>query len=117
MIWKVIGITSLILLLLPVMPSVAVLVGVVVVFKMAAWLLRGNRRRHGIRTARRQIPAAVKAYVWERDGGRCVLCGTDQLLEYDHIIPYSKGGSDSVSNIRLVCGRENRAKGAMINYA
>src|SRR5262245_48283810 len=42
---------------------------------------------------RRSIPRAVKLAVWQRDGGRCVVCGAQEGLQYDHIVPYSKGGT------------------------
>jgi hypothetical protein len=41
----------------------------------------------------RVIPSAVKCEVWKRDKGKCVLCGSTELLHYDHDLPYSKGGS------------------------
>lgn len=58
----------------------------------------------------RQIPSSVKKQVWERDGGRCVICGSTEDLEYDHDLPFSKGGSNSVNNIRLLCRKCNRSK-------
>lgn len=39
------------------------------------------------------IPSAVKQRVWRRDGGRCVECGSNENLEYDHIIPVSKAAA------------------------
>jgi len=59
----------------------------------------------------RLIPPAVKLAVWKRDKGRCVLCGSTDNLHFDHIIPYSKGGSSLVAeNIQLLCARHNIAK-------
>jgi hypothetical protein len=59
----------------------------------------------------RIIPASVKVDVWKRDKGRCVLCGSRDNLHFDHIIPYSKGGSSLVAeNIQLLCARHNLAK-------
>jgi hypothetical protein len=41
----------------------------------------------------RVIPSAVKLAVWKRDKGRCVSCGSQDNLHFDHVIPYSQGGS------------------------
>ncbi len=59
----------------------------------------------------RIIPASVKLEVWRRDKGSCVLCESKDNLHFDHIIPYSKGGSSLVAeNIQLLCARHNLAK-------
>lgn len=61
---------------------------------------------------RRLIPQDVKIAVSARDGGRCRQCGSTQQLHFDHVIPVSKGGANTVANIQLLCGACNRAKGA-----
>lgn len=59
----------------------------------------------------RVIPSAVKREVWERDKGRCRICGNTENLHFDHIIPYSKGGSSLVAdNIQLLCAKHNLEK-------
>jgi hypothetical protein len=59
----------------------------------------------------RMIPTAVKLAVWKRDCGRCVECGSEDNLHFDHVIPYSRGGSSLVAeNIQLLCARHNLAK-------
>ena len=61
--------------------------------------------------AKRIIPSWVKLDAWKRDGGKCVQCGSDQNLHFDHIIPWSRGGaSDDPSNIQILCGRHNIQK-------
>ena len=60
---------------------------------------------------RRLIPTQVKLEVWKRDGGKCVECDATDELHFDHIIPYSKGGTSmSPDNIQLLCARHNIAK-------
>jgi hypothetical protein len=62
-------------------------------------------------TRRRVIPTHVKLAVWQRDGGKCVLCGASDELHFDHIVPYSKGGtSELADNIQLLCVRHNIQK-------
>jgi 5-methylcytosine-specific restriction endonuclease McrA len=56
----------------------------------------------------------VKNEVWRRDERRCVDCGSQENLEYDHIIPLSKGGSNTARNIELRCESCNRRKGHSI---
>ena len=59
----------------------------------------------------RLIPSEVKAQVWKRDKGKCVQCGSKEHLHFDHILPYSKGGtSRDVRNIQLLCAKHNLQK-------
>lgn len=59
----------------------------------------------------RMIPTAVKLEVWRRDGGKCIRCEAKDNLHFDHIIPYSKGGTSMDSkNIQILCARHNLEK-------
>lgn len=58
----------------------------------------------------RTIPQAVKIAVAFRDKAQCVYCGSIERLQYDHIIPWSKGGDSSIDNIQLLCGSHNASK-------
>jgi hypothetical protein len=59
----------------------------------------------------RLIPSSVKLEVWKRDGAKCVQCGSKDNLHFDHIIPYSQGGSSLLAeNIQLLCARHNLQK-------
>lgn len=64
--------------------------------------------------ARRKIADDVKIAVWNRDKGACVECGSTDEIQYDHIIPFSQGGSDAISNLQILCGRCNRIKGSSL---
>ena len=66
-------------------------------------------------SARRDpISENVRFAVWRRDKGRCVQCGSKTNLEFDHIIPISKGGSSTERNLQLLCEKCNRGKSAKI---
>jgi len=59
----------------------------------------------------RVIPSAVKLEVWKRDKGRCMKCGSKENLHFDHVIPYSEGGSSKDSrNIQILCAKHNLKK-------
>jgi hypothetical protein len=63
----------------------------------------------------RIIPTQVKLEVWARDRGRCVICGATDELHFDHIVPFSKGGTSmTAENIQLLCARHNLEKRAKI---
>jgi 5-methylcytosine-specific restriction endonuclease McrA len=42
--------------------------------------------------SREPIPQDVMDKVWNRDGGRCVKCGSQENLEFDHIAALEKLG-------------------------
>ena len=59
----------------------------------------------------RLVPMPVKLGVWQRDRGRCVMCGSEDNLHFDHIIPFSRGGSSlTANNVQLLCARHNLEK-------
>lgn len=64
--------------------------------------------------SREPIPESVRLFVWQRDKGQCVKCGSRERIEYDHIIPIAAGGSSSERNIQLLCESCNRSKGSTI---
>jgi len=65
---------------------------------------------------RKTINNSLRYKIMNRDNFKCVLCGespaTNQniKLEIDHIIPISKGGDNSIKNLRTVCKKCNIGK-------
>jgi hypothetical protein len=70
------------------------------------WQPQDQARRRDI------IPDDVKQMVWMRDGGQCVRCGSQAELQFDHVIPFSMGGSSAAENLQVLCGPCNRRKSA-----
>ena len=63
------------------------------------------------KAAKRQpISDEVRMFVWQRDKGRCVQCGSNEKLVFDHIIPAAKGGSNTERNLQILCELCNRTK-------
>ena len=59
----------------------------------------------------RLIPTQVKLQVWKRDKGQCVLCSSKNNLHFDHVIPFSKGGTSlEAKNVQLLCAKHNLRK-------
>lgn len=70
-----------------------------------------GRRSRGFR---RRIPSAVRRAVYSRDRWACVLCGARERLTLDHVLPWSRGGTDDVLNLQTLCLSCNCRKGARI---
>lgn len=71
------------------------------VFFVAEPLTETKQRRKHSRT----IPRDVMLKVVRRDGQICQECNTpvpDDQVEFDHIIPFSKGSRSTVENLRVV---------------
>ena len=84
------------------------------VFDVDGYLVRpegwdSSRPRH-----RPAIPTWVRREVYERDNYECQQCGATEPLVLDHVIPYSKGGPDTVPNLQVLCAPCNWAKGARL---
>lgn len=79
-------------------------------------LLSPSKPKPGRQIETRVSARWVRSAVYRRDGGRCTYvsqegrrCEARRGLEYDHIVPWAKGGvSDDPSNIRLLCRAHNQ---------
>ncbi len=72
-----------------------------------------DRRKHS-----RTISREVMLKVVRRDGQICQKCFQpvpDNEIEFDHIIPFSKGGTSTVGNLRVLCYDCNREKKDSLN--
>lgn len=54
-----------------------------------------------------------RAYLFGREKGCCIYCGSKGKMEVEHVIPRSRGGTDSLNNLVLSCHECNQAKGNM----
>lgn len=71
-----------------------------------------QRERH----KRRPQSPSGRASIYERDEGKCYICGVEVAfmeMYLDHVLPLARGGSNRKDNLRVCCGRCNSAKGAM----
>jgi hypothetical protein len=72
------------------------------------WPLKDPRLK-----VKRRITPKTRMAVFERDSFRCLLCGRDAketVIEVDHIIPLTQGGSDEMDNLRTLCHECNVGK-------
>lgn len=65
-------------------------------------------------SGRQAIPARVRYFVFERDGGHCSYCGADvsESFHIDHAVPVAYGGGNDPDNLALACATCNLSKGA-----
>ena len=58
------------------------------------------------------VPEALRNKIFERDGNKCVLCGSTHNLQLDHRLATAKGGKTTESNLQTLCEKCNRTKGS-----
>ncbi len=84
------------------------------IFQSKGAIIKADEEVEESNKGNRRVPRTVQDQVWRRDEGKCVLCGSNEKLEFDHIIPFSKGGSNTYRNIQLLCENCNRVKSSRI---
>lgn len=67
---------------------------------------------NGASEKKRRYRAVVR-----RDGEKCARCGATTCLTLDHIVPKSRGGSNAIVNLQLLCEPCNQAKGNTLDGA
>lgn len=67
------------------------------------------------------VPLRTRDAIFTRDSGRCTYVGSDGKrcdetirLHVDHIKPVARGGSNDISNLRLLCARHNQLQAERI---
>ncbi|MFT6263296.1 MAG: hypothetical protein ACJAQ0_001160 [Dasania sp.] len=97
-------------------PEHIMLAFIVILFPSFLWGHKTRQKSNKVffkyyETKGRYISNTTKAFVLKRDKNKCRQCGSKRQLEYDHIKPYSRGGSNRPHNIQLLCFKCNRKKG------
>lgn len=70
-------------------------------------------------TVHNLIPPYEKRRIYDRQNGLCAYCGQHRNIKYmtvDHIIPLSKGGTDSLDNLQCTCKKCNGLKSDMLPH-
>lgn len=83
--------------------------GYCVVFDLGGtWVDKGP----DVPLSRPPTPKRIRDAVFQRDGRVCAKCGRTESPTIDHIKPVSRGGSDDLSNLRVLCRSCNCRKHA-----
>jgi len=57
------------------------------------------------------VTRTQRARILERDGNKCMSCGSTEHLCIDHVVPVSKGGTSDDDNLQVLCLPCNTKKG------
>ena len=88
--------------------------------RFVQFLAEKVRFRKSVAGQRALMTSRLRQQIKERDHYTCQICGAsiekepNLLLEIDHIVPVSKGGLTTESNLQTLCWRCNRSKGAKL---
>lgn len=79
--------------------------------KLCGWFKESKEEKE---RRSRYVPRHIVGEVWRRFEGKCAECGSENDLHIDHIIPFSKGGSNHIDNLQLLCKNCNLKKSSNI---
>lgn len=86
--------------------------------KLRDWRKKNRERFLLLLRARRQRVRALGVIdigAWlskcEQLGNKCQMCGKKERLSFDHIIPITRGGDNSIGNLQPLCVSCNSSKG------
>ena len=65
-----------------------------------------------VKVVRKVVSEKIRDAVFDKDGGRCVRCGSNEDLCLDHIVPFSRGGRTDIDNLQTLCRKCNSSKGS-----
>lgn len=77
------------------------------------YVLARNRERKALKRGAIS-DGHTRFQVWKRDGGACQICGATlsrKSWHEDHVVPLSKGGTDTLGNVQATCPPCNIRKG------
>ena len=74
--------------------------GIISKEELDRWYEGARLRRIAARAAGRDT---FRSSVLERDGGKCVICGSRKQLEVDHIVEFWRGGANEATNGLTLC--------------
>lgn len=79
-----------------------------------AWYKKPFKNNKAISTKSKRQTARER--IFERDGFKCVVCGTTKNLTIDHKLPKSLGGTNGAYNLQTMCHDHNTEKGDNYPY-
>jgi len=95
-----------------------IIIGCLLTILLCISIIVSIGKRQTLPPQTRFIPDWIKRDVTMRDGNQCThtnwlgkRCKETKKLEYDHIIPWSNGGENTVDNLCLLCPIHNKQKG------
>lgn len=62
------------------------------------------------RSKRKPLRNSEVIAAMSKSGGRCVACNTTEDLQVDHIMPVSRGGTNDIANLQMLCRDCNASK-------